>query len=278
MVRASLEWPEDNLRKLMWHRNPNHEITHTQKKGPFTRKTLIRMVTTGTLTKQWILPLVNTKGEQASYHLGPSLPRGREAGMWQPESEGKGLLQSRPQKLHLPPNCEQAASSKLHLPRILGSSYMKQCHSLRLALQRRHTTHLGLWLCGHPGNQVAGTRVVHQIHSPPGTVHLPSTQSPEWLGPGKGAKHTAHLGLCHGRAPENLSSLDLGSAQNAGPTWDTALAEHPEAWAVWIWEVEAALGCGKSSVVHPLQALPTHASGIGLQCPSLSTGHLKKWV
>ena len=107
------------------------------------------MVTTGTLTKQ-IFPLVNTKGEQASCHLGPSLPRGREAGVRQPEPEGKGLLHSRPLKLHLPPNLEQAANSEPHLPRNLGGSYMKQCHSLRSALQRRHTAHMGLCLCGTP--------------------------------------------------------------------------------------------------------------------------------
>ena len=67
------------------------------------------------------------------------------------------------------------------------------------------------------------------MHGPPGTVHSPSTQSPELLGPGKGTKLTTHLGLCPCRARKNLSGLDLESAQNAGPTWDNALAEHAEA-------------------------------------------------
>ena len=67
------------------------------------------------------------------------------------------------------------------------------------------------------------------MHGLPGTVRSPSTWSPELFGPDKGTEVTAHLGLCPCRAPENLRSLDLGSAQNTGPTWDSALAEHPEA-------------------------------------------------
>ena len=47
--------------------------------------------------------------------------------------------------------------------------------------------------------------------------------------------------------------------------------EYPGAWAVWALEVHTNLGCGKPSVVHPLQALPTHASDICLQCSSLPT-------
>ena len=43
--------------------------------------------------------------------------------------------------------------------------------------------------------------------------------------PGKGTKHTVHLGLCPCGGPENLSGLDLGSAQHSAPTWDSA--SHP---------------------------------------------------
>ena len=79
------------------------------------------------------------------------------------------------------------------------------------------------------GSRVAGTGWVNKTHNPPGTVHAPSTRSPELLGPEMSTKCTANLGLCPCGAPKNLSSLDLGSAQNAGPTWDSALAEHPGA-------------------------------------------------
>ena len=41
---------------------------------------------------------------------GPSSTGGREAGLRQPETEDKGLLQSQPQRWHLPQNCEQTPS------------------------------------------------------------------------------------------------------------------------------------------------------------------------
>ena len=72
-------------------------------------------------------------------------------------------------------------------------------------LPRGDTWHT--WDCAcavHLGNPAARSGEVHKIHGLPGTVHSPSTQSPERLGPGKGTKCTAHLGL----------------------------AEHPGAWAV----------------------------------------------
>ena len=68
-------------------------------------------------------------------------------------------------------------------------------------------------------------------------------------------KCTTNLGLCPCGAPENLSSLDLGSARNPRPTWDSALAEHLGAWVMWSWEIHT-VDCGKSSVIHPLWALP----------------------
>jgi len=81
----------------------------------------------------------------------------------------------------------------------------------------------------YPGNRAAEIREVGKMHGPPGTVSSPGTQSPEWLGPGKGTKLRPLLGLCPWGSPKNLSSLDLGSAQNTGPTWDSSLAEHPGA-------------------------------------------------
>ena len=110
----------------------------------------------------------------------------------------------------------------------------------------------GTVLMVHPRNQEAGTGEVNKMHSPPGTVHSPSTQLPQWLGPVKGSKHTANLGLCPHGTPKNLCSLGLECARNAGLTWDSAFMEHPGAWAVWTQEVHATLSCGKPSVVHPI--------------------------
>ena len=140
----------------------------------------------------------------------------------------------------------------------------------------RHTQDCALAV--HARNWAAGTREVHKMHGPPGTVCLPSTQSPEWLVPGEGTKCRAHLGLWLCRAPKNLSDFDLGSTLNAGSIWDRALAKHPGAWAMWTHQVHATLGCGKPTVVQPLWAHPTYASSICLQCPFLSTAQLNKWA
>ena len=123
------------------------------------------------------------------------------------------------------------------------------------------TAHLGLCLCGAPESLSSLDLVSAQNRGPSWTVPSWSTQSPEWLGPGKGAKRTAHLGCSMG-STESLSSLDMGSAQNSGPSWDSALTEHPVACAVWTWEVPSTLGCGIPRVVHPLRAHPGYDSGI----------------
>ena len=133
-------------------------------------------------------------------------------------------------------------------------------------------------LMAHPENQAARARELHKMHGPPGTVHSPSSWSPEWFGPGKGTKCTGHLGsvpLWDTREPKWLR---LRKCKITGHTWESVLAEHTGAWAVWSWEVHAGLDCDKLSVVHPLWALPTHASGICLQCPSLPTTQLNKWA
>ena len=67
------------------------------------------------------------------------------------------------------------------------------------------------------------------MHGPPGTVSSPSTWSSELLRPGKGTKTHSPSGSVPLLSTENLNGLDLGSARNAGPTWDSALAEHPGA-------------------------------------------------
>ena len=83
---------------------------------------------------------------------------------------------------------------------------------------------------------------VIKTHGSPGIVHSPSTWSPELLGPGTGTKRIAHLGLCPCRAPETLSSLDLGSAWKALTTGHSALAEPLRPWAAWTWELHGMQG------------------------------------
>ena len=207
-----------------------------------------------------------------------SLPRGREAGMWQPELGGKGLLQSRPHWSYLPQTwagCQLLTTSSWH-PGQLTSSRRVTAWDYLPRGDKRHTCDCAL--VAHPGNWVVRTSEVHKTHGWPGTERSPSAWSPEQHGRKKGTKHTAHLGLCPCGAPENLSGLDLGSAWNAGSTWDSALAEHPGVWAVWTWEVHITLDCGKPSVSHLLKALPTHASSVCLQYPSLSAAQLNKWA
>ena len=91
-------------------------------------------------------------------------------------------------------------------------------------------------LTAHPGNRAAKNRKVNKMHSPPGTVHSPSTWSPTLLEPGKSTKRRpnwvcalqstqeperlrprkctirrARFGQFLCRAPWSLSSVDLGS-------------------------------------------------------------------
>ena len=121
-------------------------------------------------------------------HTGPSPTIGREAGVQQPEQESKG--QSWPQR--------SAISTKLWA----GSQLLTMSSwdpgqftsARRVAawdqLPRGDTRHT--WdgaLLVHPGNRAAGTGELIKMHGPPGTVHSPSTWSPELLGTGKGAKH-----------------------------------------------------------------------------------------
>ena len=191
--------------------------------------------------------LANTKGQQTSCCLGSALPRGREAGVQQPEPESKGLLQSWPKDCIF----HQTVGRLLVANHIfLGSWWFTSARSDTAWDQfprgdTRQTWDCALW--AHPGNQAAGTRDVHKMQGPPGTVHLPSTWSPEWLGPGKGTntqtmspgsvllqrvqeleklrpgkctKCRARSGQCPCRAPWSLSSVDPGSTCHLG-LWET---------------------------------------------------------
>ena len=149
-------------------------------------------------------------------------------------------------------------------------------HSQRSVPQRRHTAHLR-WCCGCVPRKPSGWDWGGD-----------KTPRPTW-------------GECARQAPGHLSCLDLGKAQNAGPTespplWSTREPEpepgrlrpgkcmQPRARfrqfacrATWNlssvdWESTHAMSWGKPSVAVTMRALPTHTSAICLQCSSLPTG------
>ena len=64
---------------------------------------------------------------------------------------------------------------------------------------------------------------VIKTHGPPGRAHLPSTQSPGLLEPGKGTKRAALPGMCPCGVPGNLNSLDLEVHKFQGPLWTVSL-------------------------------------------------------
>ena len=83
------------------------------------------------------------------------------------------------------------------------------------------------------------------------------------------------LCLCGVLENPNLTSLDLENAQNPGPTLDSSLQSNLEPEQCRPGK-HTHRELGKPSVVHTLQALPTHASNICLQCSSLPTAQLNK--
>ena len=116
-------------------------------------------------------------------------------------------------------NLNQIVSGLLVANHVLLVSWMADtclegC-SLRLAHQRTHTV--------HPGNRASRTREVIKMHGPPGETvlakHLVARAARTW----EGHKMQAQPSLCPCGVPKNLSSLELGSAQNAGPALDSAL-------------------------------------------------------
>ena len=120
----------------------------------------------------------------------PSLHGGREEGLQQPEPEGKGLLQSQPQRWHLPPLNRLPAANHVFLRSWMVDSYHAG-HSLRSALQRRHMAHLR-WCFHSTLRKMSG-----------------------W---NQGVGCMAHQGQCTHRASGLLSSSELGMAQNTHPT------------------------------------------------------------
>ena len=157
---------------------------------------------------------------------------GREPGGQQPELEGKGLLQSGPQRL--------ASSTKLsRLPAtnhvFLGSWMVDICQegrSLRLAPpEETHSTPEEVLLqCTQETKWPRwGRQLRHMIHLGQCTCQTPIAWAAQtWEG------HKTHTqpGLCPCRVSKNMSGLDLGSAWNAGPALDSSPAEHAGVWAV----------------------------------------------
>ena len=116
-VRTGPECPEDNLRELTSDINP--KLWDSQRE----RKKIKRKKERGRereLSHEKLYPKtllgrsLNKKGlsesreELAGCGLAHPPAEGREEGRRQPEPEGEG--QSRPQRWHPPPNCEQAPS------------------------------------------------------------------------------------------------------------------------------------------------------------------------
>ena len=233
--------PEDNLNGLMWDSNPNHWITTEtnieKKKDPSCERLLLPMVTPGMLNKGETF--VENKGlcpskyqRRASRLLFRALPPQRQRG------SGTARVVRQGAAIILAP--ETVSFSKLWAGCQLltmsswdpgwFTSTRSVTEKLRSASQRRHTAYLRLYPLTHPGNWVARTREVQKMHSPPGTVQLPSTQSVTWAAwTWEGHKMNSLSGSLPCGAPKNLSGLNVGSARNARFTWDSALAEHPGA-------------------------------------------------
>ena len=68
------------------------------------------------------------------------------------EAEGKELLQSQLQRLHLQPSCEWTASHYPRLPGILDGSDLPGGSQPEISSLRRHTAHLQLSLVEHSGD------------------------------------------------------------------------------------------------------------------------------
>ena len=113
----------------------------------------------------------------------------------------------------------------------------------------RHMAHQELCFMVHLGNWVSRTREMCKMLGPFGTWLSPRMKSSEWLGPGKGSKRPAYLGLCPCVTPKNLSGLNLRSAKTAGECLCRAC-----------WKLDY----GNPYVIQPLRALPTHTSNVCL--------------
>ena len=160
--------------------------------------------------------------------MGPSFAGGREEGGRQPEMEGK--RQSRPQRDILHQIVSRISVANQVCLGIWTVDICQEGRSLRSAPQRSHVANLR-W-CSHctPRKPNGWDQGGDKVHRPPGTVHSPSTWSPELLGPGKSTKHRPNEVCAFVETLElNLSGLNLGSTLNPGPALDNSPAEQPGA-------------------------------------------------
>ena len=105
-IRTGPECSEDNLRELMWDSNPIHGIareTKIKNKRPFHEKLYSLTMTLACSQNKGLSEYQRTESQLPYRTLPPWRQRGRHITV-------KGLLQSWPQTLHLPPNCYQALS------------------------------------------------------------------------------------------------------------------------------------------------------------------------
>ena len=168
---------------------------------------------------------MNTRGELASCRSAhPPLEAERQVGDSQSQRE-RGYIGPRDGILHQtvsrPPVANQV---------FLGSWTVDICqegHSQRTASQRRHMAHLR-----------RHSRFAHRKLScwdqGGDKTHLPTWGECTHQAPGRLScsnlgwhKRQAQLSLCLCGVPENLSSLDLGSACNPGPALNTFPEEQP---------------------------------------------------
>ena len=143
---------------------------------------------------------MNIKGEQADCHLGPSLPRDREAGVQQPELKARDCCNLSPTDRIF----HQTVSRLPAANHVFLGSWMvhigQECHSLRSA-PRGDTQHT--WNCAHMPGKLSGQD--------------------------QGGTYSAWPTRDSAQAPGRLRGLDLGlgRAQNSQPIWVCALSEHP---------------------------------------------------
>ena len=106
----------------------------------------------------------------------------------------------------------------------------KEGRSLRSPPQRRHMAHLRWLSCGAPRKLSSWDWGGDKMRCTPRVVRLPSTWSPELLDLGR-AQNAGPTSLCLCGVPKNLnlSSLDLGHARKPGPTLDSSPSEQPGA-------------------------------------------------
>ena len=99
-----------------------------------------------------------------------------------------------------------------------------------------------------------------------------------WVfGPGKRTKHIDNHGQGPCQAPKCLIGLDLRSAWNIGPTWDSALVLQMGHWDGWTQKGHVTFVSGKSNVVHPPQAQPHIPVVFVFSVLPLTTETLSNW-